>query len=158
MAETVRYTGDPPPSAELVIIGGGIVGAATAFHASRAGLRPVLIERRAALCTLTTPASTGAYRLQFDNREELELVRESVALFLDFAVVTEQREYDLRIRRQGYLWLTTSEARAAEQRALVALQHEWGQDDIEVLDGDEVRARWPYVADDVLQARFRADD
>jgi sarcosine oxidase subunit beta len=76
MAETVRYIEDPPRSAELVIIGGGIVGAATAFHASRAGLCPVLLERRAALCTLTTPASTGAFRLQFDNREELELVRE----------------------------------------------------------------------------------
>ncbi len=69
MAETVRYIGDPPRTAELVIIGGGIVGAATAFHASRASLRPVLLERRAALCTLTTPASTGAFRLQFDNRE-----------------------------------------------------------------------------------------
>jgi glycine/D-amino acid oxidase-like deaminating enzyme len=49
MAETVRYTGDPPRTAELVIIGGGIVGAATAFHASRAGLRPVLLERRGAV-------------------------------------------------------------------------------------------------------------
>ena len=37
MADTVRYVADPPRAAELVIIGGGIVGAATAFHASRAG-------------------------------------------------------------------------------------------------------------------------
>ena len=35
-----------------------------------------MLERRAALATLTTPVSTGAFRLQFDNAEEIELVRE----------------------------------------------------------------------------------
>jgi hypothetical protein len=60
MAETVRYIEDPPRSAELVIIiGGGIVGAATAFHASRAGLCPVLLERHAALCTNDQERSVG---------------------------------------------------------------------------------------------------
>ena len=69
---------DPPRQAELVIIGGGVVGAATAFYAARAGLRPLLLERRAALATLTTAAATGSFRLQFDNLDELTLVRESV--------------------------------------------------------------------------------
>ena len=158
MAETVRYIGDPPRSAELVIIGGGIVGAATAFHASRAGLRPVLLERRAALCTLTTPASTGAFRLQFDNREELDLVRESVDLFSSFSEVTGQGRYDPRLQRQGYLWSTTDPARAEWQRDLVHKQHTWGQSDIEHLQGDEVRNRFPYVSEDVLAARYRAGD
>jgi sarcosine oxidase, subunit beta len=158
MAETVRYIGDLPRSAELVIIGGGIVGAATAFHASRAGLRPVLLERRAALCTLTTPASTGAFRLQFDNREELELVRESVDLLSDFSEVTEQKRYDPRLQRQGYLWCTTDPARAEWQRDLVRKQHTWGQSDIEHLEGDEVRNHFPYVSQDVLAARYRAGD
>jgi sarcosine oxidase, subunit beta len=158
MAESVRYVGDPPRSAELVIIGGGIVGAATAFHASRAGLRPVLLERRAALCTLTTPASTGAFRLQFDNREELELVRESVGLLSDFSEVTGQERYDPRLQRQGYLWCTTDPTRAEWQRDLVQRQHTWGQSDIEHLEGDEVRNRFPYVSPDVLAARYRAED
>src|ERR671912_741365 len=142
MAETVRYIGDPPRSAELVIIGGGIVGAATAFHASRAGLRPVLLERRAALCTLTTPASTGAFRLQFDNLEELELVRESVELFENFPDLTNQKEYDLRIQRHGYLWVTTEEQRAQRAQDLVRQQHSWGQTDIEYIPGDAAQARW----------------
>jgi sarcosine oxidase, subunit beta len=158
MADTVRYVADPPRSAELVIIGGGIVGAATAFHASRAGLSPVLLERRAALCTLTTPASTGAFRLQFDNREELELVRESVDLLSNFSEVTGQTRYDPRLRRQGYLWCTTDPARAEWQRDLVRKQHDWGQGDVEHLDGDEVRRRFPYVSPDVLAARYRAGD
>jgi sarcosine oxidase, subunit beta len=158
MADTVRYIADPPRSAELVIIGGGIVGAATAFHASRAGLRPVLLERRTALCTLTTPASTGAFRLQFDNREELELVRESLDLLSNFSEVTGQTRYDPRLQRQGYLWCTTDTARAQWQRDLVRKQHTWGQSDIEHLDGDEVRRRFPYVSPDVLAARYREGD
>jgi sarcosine oxidase, subunit beta len=134
------------------------VGAATAFHASRAGLRPVLLERRAVLCTLTTPASTGAFRLQFDNREELELVRESVDLLSNFSEITGQTRYDPKLRRQGYLWCTTDPGRAGWQRDLVRKQHTWGQSDVEHLDGDEVRRRFPYVSPAVLAARYRAGD
>jgi sarcosine oxidase subunit beta len=154
----LRYVDDPPRTADLVVVGGGVVGAATAFFAARAGVGVVLIERRPALCTLTTPASTGAFRLQFDNKEELDLVRESVQLFENFEAVTGQAEYDLRLRRRGYLWVTTSEARAAEQRALVTAQHAWGQTDVEVLPAGETRARFPYLNPDVVQARFRAGD
>jgi len=77
-----------PTGADLVIVGAGVVGASTAFWASRAGLRPVVLEARPAAASLTTPASTGAFRLQFDNREEMELVRESVDLILNFTEVT----------------------------------------------------------------------
>jgi len=140
----IRYRTDLPTTAELVIVGGGVVGAATAFYAARAGLKPLLIERRP--------------RLQFDNREELEIVRRSVELFLNFAEATEQREYDLDIRQQGYLFLTTDQAGVDRQRRMVAALHDWGQSDVELLTGDEARRRFPYIAENVLQARFRAGD
>jgi len=154
----VKYLNEPPASAELVIIGGGVIGAATAFFAARAGLKPLLVEARPALCTLTTPVAAGAFRLQFDDLEELTLVRESAELFLNFREATGQDEYDLRLRLQGYLWLTTDERTAERQRALVAQLHEWGQADVELLSGDEARERFPYVGPDVLQARWRAGD
>ena len=154
----INYLSQRPPSADLVIIGGGVVGAATALYAARAGLNPLLLERRPALCTLTTPASTGAFRLQFDNQEELDLVRESVDAFLNFTELTEQTEYDLDVRQQGYLWITTDEARAERQRALVASQHSWGQTDVEIVPGVEVREQWPHVTPDVVQARWRGGD
>src|SRR5689334_18307016 len=132
----------------LVVIGGGIVGAATAYHAARGGIDVLLLEERPALCTLTTPVSTGAFRLQFATREETDLVRESIAIFERLGVG----------RAAGYLWLTTSPERARDQRALVERQHGWGLHDIELLDGDEVRHRFPYVSADVVQARYRAAD
>ena len=154
----MKYLTEPPASADLVVIGGGVIGAATAFHAARAGLKPLIVEARPALCTLTTPVAAGAFRLQFDDLEELTLVRESAELFLHFREVTEQDRYDLRVRQQGYLWLTTDQRNAERQRALVARLHEWGQGDVELLTGDEVRHRFPYVDENVVQARWRGGD
>jgi len=154
----IRYLDAPPNAAELVIVGGGVIGAATAFHAARAGIRPLIVEARPRLCTLTTPVSAGAFRLQFDDLEELELVRSSAAMFLDFEEATGQREYDLALKLRGYLWLTTDPAGAEAQLELVTRLHAWGQTDVEIISGDDVRNRWPWVSPDVVQARWRAGD
>jgi sarcosine oxidase subunit beta len=154
----VRYLDHLPSSAELVVVGGGVIGAATAFHASRAGLKPLILEARPALCTLTTPVAAGAFRLQFDDLEELMLVRESAELFMRFEEVTGQDRYHLSLRQHGYLWLTTDGQNAERQRNLVEKLHGWGQADVELLTGDDVRARFPYVGGNVVQGRWRAGD
>src|SRR6266511_149294 len=152
----IRYLPGLPRTAELVVIGGGIVGAATAFHAARAGLRPLVLERRPALCSLTTAVAAGGFRLQLETREQLELVRESAELFLHFAEATGQRGYDPAVRQQGYLWLTTTAEGAERQRRLVERQRAWGVGDVDLLDGDEARRAFPFLAKEVVQARFRA--
>ena len=85
------------------------------------------------------------------------MVRASVELFLNFNEVVGP-EYDLGVRQQGYLWLTTDAGCVERQRSIVEAQHSWGQTDVELLPGDEVRRRFPYVGSNVLQARFRQDD
>ncbi len=155
---TLRLTDASPPTADLVIVGGGIVGAATAFFAARAGLDAVLLEKRPALATLTTPVSTGAFRLQFDNPEEIALVREGVELFERFADVADLPGYDIGLQRQGYLFCTTSELGMRRQHEWVQAQRTWGLDDVEVLSGDEVRYRFPHIGPRVLQARYRGAD
>ena len=155
----LRLVDHLPAHADLVVIGGGIVGAATAFFARRAGVsNVVLLEKRAALCTLTTPVSTGAFRLQFDNPEEIALVREGIAVFDAFAEVAALPGYDLSIRKQGYLFCATTEAGAQHQRHFVQALHGWGVDDLELLNGDEARYRFPYLGPDIIQARFRQGD
>ncbi len=158
MSPTVNYRPALPASADLVIIGGGVIGAATAFWAARAGLRAVLLEARPAICTLTTAAATGGFRLQHEHRDDWELARESAALILDFAALTGRRDIDPDVRQRGYLWLTTERATVVRQRAIVAEQRAWGQGDCEVFDGDEARRRFPHVGPAVVGARFRAGD
>jgi len=154
----LRTSSDVPATADLVIVGGGIVGCATAFFATAAGLSTVVLDARPRPATLTTPASTGAFRLQFDNAEEIALVREGVELFGDFATRTGLAEYDLGLRRNGYLFCAREEENLGRQKRMVALQAAAGVPDIELLTGDEARARFPYLSQDVLGARFRAGD
>jgi sarcosine oxidase subunit beta len=150
--------GELPPRADIVIVGGGIVGAATAFFAVRAGLRVTVIERRPALATLTTPVSTGAFRLQFDNPDEIAMVREGVELFDAFAERTGLDGWDLGMRRGGYLFVSLTDATVERSRRLVERQRGWGLTDVELLDGDEARRRFPYLAPDVRGARYRDGD
>ncbi len=151
-------TRELPASADLVVVGGGIVGAATAFFAARAGLRVVVLERRAALATLTTPASTGAFRLQFDNPEEIALVREGIELFDAFAERTGLDGWDLGVTHGGYLFASLTDATLDRSRRLVARQRDWGLTDVDLLDGDEARRRFPYLSPEVRGARYRAAD
>src|SRR5258708_33321476 len=154
----LRATDRPPPTADLVVVGAGVVGCATAFRAARAGLRTVVIDARPRPATLTTPAATGAFRLQFDNAEEVALVREGIELYSDFADLAGLPGYDLDLRAQGYLFCARDEAAVARQRELVERQHAFGLTDVELLGADEVRHRFPDVADSVVSARFRAAD
>src|SRR6266536_1879042 len=141
----LRVSDELPRTTDLVVVGGGIVGAATAFFARRAELSVVLLEKRPALCTLTTPVSTGAFRLQFDNPEEVALVREGIDLFDHFAEVSELDGYDLRLRKQGYLFCASTAEGAQHQRHFVQALHGWGVSDVELLSGDEARYRFPYL-------------
>ena len=79
---------------------------------------------------MTTPVSTGAFRLQFDNPEEVALVREGIELFEHFPEIAELDGYDLRIRKQGYLFCATTVEGVQHQRQFVAALHGWGVSDV----------------------------
>src|SRR3954454_18806736 len=115
-----------PQTADLVVVGAGVVGCATAFRAARAGLRTVVLDARPRPATLTTAAATGAYRLQFDNAEEVALVREGVELYEEFGARAGLPGYDIGLRRQGYLFCARDEVALERQRQLVARQTTFG--------------------------------
>ena len=142
----------------LLVIGGGIVGSATAFFASRRGFECTVLEARPEPASFTTAVAAGGYRMQLEHADELPLVRRSVQLFQRFETVTGQREHSAGLEPRGYLWLTTERETAARQRLLVDRQRSWGIDGVELLSGDGVRERFPWVSSDVIQARFRAED
>jgi sarcosine oxidase, subunit beta len=160
MASTpnVTFAEQPSATADVVVIGGGVIGCATAFFAARAGLRVIVLERRAALCSLTTPVSSGAFRLQFDNPEEIEIVREGVELFDAFAERTGLDGWDLGLRHGGYLFCSLTDATVERSRRLVERQRKWGLTDVELLSGHEARLRWPWLSPDVRGARYRPGD
>jgi sarcosine oxidase subunit beta len=147
-----------PSTADVVIVGGGISGAASAFFLARAGIRPVIVERLTALAALTTSQSMEAMRAQFIEPENLAMMRESIAFYEMFAENIGLPGYDIGIHQQGYLFVTTEPDGLATFRERVEIQHRLGLSDVELLDGETVRRRFPYVTNEVTAASFRQRD
>jgi sarcosine oxidase subunit beta len=147
-----------PGSADVVIIGGGVVGCATAFFASKAGLETIVLESKDGLGTMTTAASEECFRAQFDEPENINMMLESIATFEDFADVVQVADCDINIHQQGYLFLTTHEQGRELLSTRVQRQRSFGLSDVEFLDGGEVQQRFPFVGPTVLAATFRAKD
>lgn len=146
-------------TADVVIIGGGISGAAAAFFLSRAGLKPVIVERLPALASLTTARSMEAMRAQFAEPENIAMMRESIAFYERFDEHIGLADVHIGLHQQGYLFLTTQETGAARMRERVAIQRAAGLDDVELLDGDEVRRRFPFAAaEEIVAGTFRQRD
>lgn len=148
-----------PRTADVVIIGGGIIGCASAFFLHRAGLRPVIVERLPTLAGLATAQSMEAMRAQFVEPENLAMMAESIAFYERFGEETGLGPgYEIGLHQQGYLFLSTQEDGPQRFRQRVAAQQALGLADVEYLEPDEVRRRFPYVTGDVTAATFRGRD
>ncbi len=147
-----------PHTADVVVIGGGIVGVANAFWLSRAGLDTVLVEMRDGLSTLTTPESIESFRAQFTEPAMSELAQESIKVFENFADVIGIPGYDIDLHHQGYLFVTDDPEMVDEVEASVEKHHELGVTDSEYLTGDEARERFPFLSDTIVAGTFRQKD
>ncbi|MCL7453601.1 MAG: FAD-binding oxidoreductase [Anaerolineae bacterium] len=147
-----------PKTADAVVIGGGIVGVATAFWLSRAGLDTVLLEMRDGLSTLTTAQSIECFRAQFTEPAMAELALPSIEVFEHFAEVTGIEGYDISLRHQGYLFVTDQPEMVDDMRAAVEKHRQLGVTDSEFLGHDELLARFPYLSEKALAATFRQQD
>jgi sarcosine oxidase subunit beta len=143
---------------DAVVIGGGIVGTATAFWLSKAGLDVVLVEMRDGLSTLTTPASAECFRAQFAEPAMAALAKPSIEVFEHFDEIIGIPGYRISIKQQGYLFLTDNPETVDDLKENVDQQHKLGVTDSEFLERDEILARFPFLSPAVLAATFRQRD
>src|SRR6476646_7178796 len=95
-------------TADVVIIGGGIVGASIAYHLTAAGQRNVLIlERESHQGKGSTGKSMGGVRAQFSTPVNIQMSLYSIPFYADF---DERLGHPCGYRSQGYLFLATSQA------------------------------------------------
>lgn len=147
---------DLPKQAQIIIIGGGVMGASTAYHLARRGCRNVLLlERSPAFGSGATGKCAGGIRYQFSTEINIRLSQLSLPMLENFEAETGQ---PLQLHWPGYLFLLASEAEIEQARQTVALQHRLGVP-TEWLSGDEVRRWLPQLAiEDVLAATFYAHE
>jgi sarcosine oxidase subunit beta len=145
-----------PPSAEVVIIGGGVMGASIAYHLAKAGQRDVvLLERESFFGQGATGRCAGGIRYQFSTEINIRLSLLSLPMLDRFEEETGQA---IDVRHCGYLFLLTRGEDVAAFDRNVALQHRLGVQ-TEWLSSDEIRRRLPMMhLDDVLAGAWHPND
>src|SRR3954469_25619904 len=143
-----------PARADVVVVGGGVMGASTAFHLAEAGVDVLLLERDR-LAGGSTSKAAGGVRAQFSDALNIALGARGLEAFADFPRRPGQ---EIDLRRHGYLFLLSRPEDVASFEAATALQNELGVP-TRLLSRAEAAALAPGVTtDDVLAATFHQGD
>jgi sarcosine oxidase subunit beta len=136
------------PAANVVIIGGGVVGASIAFHLAEAGVSTIVVVERGELGSGSSGKPIGGLRAQFSDALNIELGSRSLRAYQDFPT---RPGTDIRLERVGYLFLLDSAEQAAEFETSVRTQNGLNVPS-RMLTPDEARRLCPYISTDGLVA------
>ena len=136
-----------PATADVIIVGAGIMGVSTAYHLARRRAGRIVVLERDDVCSGSTALASGGIRHQYANRIGIELTLRAIETYERFE---EEFGVNPRFRQHGYLILVTTEAEQAQAERNVALQQSLGVD-VRLLSPDETRRRFPYLATDDLR-------
>jgi sarcosine oxidase subunit beta len=129
-------------TADVVIVGAGIMGVSTAYHLARRRAGRIVVLERDDVCSGSTALASGGIRHQYANRIGIELTRHSIETYERFQ---DEFGVDPQFRQHGYLILVTTAAEHAQAEQNVALQRGLGVD-VTLLSPDDVHRRYPYLA------------
>jgi sarcosine oxidase subunit beta len=145
-----------PKTAEVVIIGGGVMGVSTAYHLATRGCRNVvLLEKAPFLGSEATGKCAGGIRYQFSTEINVRLSLLSLPMLERFEEETGQ---PIELRWTGYLFLLDNERDLAAFRANVAMQNRLGVPS-RLLSHDEVTQMVPLLhLEDVVGGAWHSHD
>lgn len=139
-------------AADIVIIGGGVAGSATAYALTKGNQQPgrvVIVERDTSYAYCSTARSAGGVRLQFSTPENIALSKTMVQLLRNLKAEFGP-DADIPFREQGYLIMASAagrgilESNAAVQRGLGATT--------EIVDAAALASRFPWINPDGVAA------
>jgi sarcosine oxidase subunit beta len=117
---------------EIVIIGGGVVGASVAYHLTERGAKDVLIaERENLLGEGSTGKATGGVRAQFETEINIKMSLYSLDFFERFEQLTG---IDCAYEKRGYLFVATDEKQFDFLKKSVEKQKTLGCKSVEIVD------------------------
>jgi sarcosine oxidase subunit beta len=144
-------------TADVVIIGSGIVGSSVAYHLAEQGCTNVLvIEREAHQGKGSTGKSMGGVRAQFSTPVNIQMSRYSIDFFSRFdEVVGHPADY----RAHGYLFCATNERHLAYLQANRERQIALGVKNVELVSREDIAKFVPQLrVDDIMGGTFCQTD
>ena len=144
-------------TAEVVIIGGGIVGASIAYQLTAAGCKSVLIiERESSQGKGSTGKSMGGVRAQFSTPVNIQMSLYSIPFYAAF---DDRLGYPCGYRAQGYLFCATSDKHVNYLRKNYETQVGLGLKDARLVTANDIRGMFPQLrSDDILGGAFCSSD
>ncbi|MEO5857459.1 MAG: FAD-binding oxidoreductase [Pyrinomonadaceae bacterium] len=139
--------------AQIVIIGGGVVGASVAFHLAERGVRDVLIlEREAEQGRGSTGAATGGVRAQFETDINIKMSMYSIDFLKNW-------DHDCEYDPKGYLFFATTGEQLDYLESNVEKQRSLGVKDVNVIDPGEIARIVPGMnCSDIVGGTFGQHD
>lgn len=142
-------------SAEVVIVGGGVVGASIAFHLAEAGVEDVLVLERDEPASGSSGKPIGGIRAQFSDPLNIRLGQRSLEAWRAF---TSRPGADVGVESVGYLFLLGSEAEVTVFQQAVDVQNELGVRS-GIITPREAHALCPYLdPGSFVAAAYSPDD
>ena len=139
-----------PARADVVVVGGGVVGTSVAFHLAEAGVQVCLLERES-LASGSTSRAAGGFRAQFSDPLNVALGLRGIEAFTRFG---ERPGAEIDLHQVGYLFLLDREEDVAAFERGVALQNELGLPS-RLVSAEEARKLCPLAGlEGVLAATF----
>ncbi|WP_433165482.1 NAD(P)/FAD-dependent oxidoreductase [Kribbella sp. CA-247076] len=135
-----------PEAADVVIVGGGVMGTSIAFHLAEAGVERVLLLERDELGAGSTSKAAGGVRANFSDELNIALGARSLEAFARFGVRPGQ---EIDLHRVGYLFLLDSADQVEAFHESTRLQNAAGQP-TRMLDVAEAVALAPIISPDGL--------
>jgi sarcosine oxidase subunit beta len=144
-------------TADVAIIGGGVIGCSIAYHLAEAGVKNGIIFERRHIASGATGICPGGIRQQFEGEAECKLARSSMKFF-EQANEILQPEFPFFLERSGYLFLAESEDLLSRFRRNVSMQNALGIRSRLVSCADIQEIVPALVRDRIAGGSFCADD
>ena len=147
------YAGPPPRAADVVVIGGGVIGVCTALYLARSGAQVTLLEK-GRIAGEQSSRNWGWIRQQGRDPDEMPIMAEAQALWQELA---GQTNIDFGLRQKGITYLAASEAEIAGYAAWLPHASANGADS-RILSRAETAKMFPDAAHGYLGALHTKTD
>ncbi len=137
-------------SAEIVIIGGGIIGTAIAYNLAKKGMKDIVLLEKGFLASGSTGRCGAGVRSQWGTRMNCLLAKESIRFFEN---INEELDYDgdCEFKQGGYLLLASTEREVNQFRKNIELQNSLGIPS-KLITREEAKEIVPFINTEGIEA------